>query len=184
MIINQRSLELLKRLEGCELHAYQDVAGVWTIGYGTTAAADLGVIPRAGMTITQAQADEFLERAVDVFSASVARMITAPVTQNEFGACVLLAYNIGLGAFEHSTVLRELNNGNKAAAGNAFHMWNKAGGRVINGLVNRRELEHQLFNTPDPVRVMPEHSVTKNSAPSSLLALIIRALLALFGSKK
>lgn len=184
MIVNQRAIDLLKRLEGCELRAYQDVVGIWTIGYGTTAAAGMGITPHAGMTITQAQADALLERTVDDFAASVARLITAPVTQNEFGACVLLAYNIGVNAFQHSTVLRELNKGNKAAAGNAFHMWNKAGGRVVNGLINRRELEHQLFNSPDPVRAAPAPIITKDNAQGSILVRLLLVILSLFGSKK
>jgi GH24 family phage-related lysozyme (muramidase) len=179
MIVNQRTIDLLKQLEGCKLTAYQDVAGIWTIGYGTTATAGLGIEPRAGMTITQAQADELLERAVDAFGAQITKLINVPVTQNEFGALVLLSYNIGVGAFAKSTVLRELNSGNKAAAGNAFHMWNKAGGRVINGLVNRRELEHRLFLTPDdkaPQRTAP--------SASSLIEVILRAIEALFKGAK
>lgn len=188
MIVNQRTIDLIKHLEGCRLTAYRDVAGIWTIGFGTTAAAGLGIEPRAGMTITQEQADELLERAVDDFSASIAKLITVPVTLNEFGALVSLAYNIGVGAFSRSTVLRELNSGNKAAAGHAFHMWNKAGGHVVPGLVRRRELEHRLFTTPDPVVAIsstaaPERAPAANTQ-GSLLSLIIRALVALFGGKK
>lgn len=184
MIVNQRALELLKDLEGCELTAYQDIAGIWTIGYGITAAAGVGIEPCAGMTITQEQADELFERAVDAFAAKVAKLITVPVTQNEFGACVLLSYNVGLGALSRSTVLRELNNGNKASAGSAFHMWNKAGGRVVPGLVRRREREHQLFNTPDTAPVARAQETASSSAQGSILALIIRVLAALFGGKK
>jgi GH24 family phage-related lysozyme (muramidase) len=184
MMVNQRTIELIKEFEGCELTAYQDIVGIWTIGYGTTAAAGLGIEPRAGMKITQAQAEELLERAVDDFGAQVAKLITVPVTQNEFGALVSLSYNIGVGAFSKSTVLRELNSGNKASAGSAFHMWNKAGGNVVNGLVRRRELEHKLFGTPDPAPVARAQEAVSSPAQGSILALIIRALAALFGGRK
>jgi GH24 family phage-related lysozyme (muramidase) len=184
MMVNQRTIELIKEFEGCELTAYQDIVGIWTIGYGTTAAAGLGIEPRAGMKITQAQAEELLERAVDDFGAQVAKLITVPVTKNEFGALVSLSYNIGVGAFSKSTVLRELNSGNKAAAGSALHMWNKAGGNVVNGLVRRRELEHRLFNTPDPMPVARAQETGPSPAQGSILALIIRALAALFGGRK
>ena len=183
MIINQRTIDLLKQWEGCKLTAYQDVAGVWTIGYGTTANAGVGIEPHEGMTITQAQADELLHKTLDKFAPAVFSRITVPVTSNEFGACLLLSYNIGLGAFAKSTVLRELNKGNKAGASAAFHMWNKAGGKVVKGLVARRAAEAELFMSKE-VPVVDMHAVEPVQAKTeSLFAAIIRAIVALFGGK-
>jgi len=183
VIVNQRTIELIKRWEGCKLTAYQDIAGIWTIGYGTTANAGVGIEPHNGMKITQEQADDYLHRAVDKFAEKVASLIKVPVTSNEFGACVMLSYNIGLGAFAKSTVLRELNAGNKSAAAGAFHMWNKAGGRVVKGLMARRDAEVELFLTKE-IPVADMHVATPvESKPESLVAVIIRALLALFGKK-
>jgi lysozyme len=144
--INDAGLALIRRFEGCRLQAYQDVAGIWTIGYGHT--GDVSV----GMTITQEQADRFLqadlhgtENAVD----AVARR--APTTDNQFAAMVSLCYNTGAGAFRSSTVLRQHLAGNAAAAADAFLMWDKAtiDGKlqVVQGLRNRREAERQLYLT-------------------------------------
>ncbi len=181
MSVNQATIDLIKRFEGCKLTAYQDIVGVWTIGYGITEGAGVGIKPAKGMTITQDQAEDLLRLAVDKFAAKVDELITAKVNANEFGACVSLAYNIGPSGFAKSTVLRELNAGRKDKAAAAFRMWNKAGGIVSKGLVNRREAELALFLTP-PATDM--HTI-EPEATSSIWVAIIRAILAIFkGSKK
>lgn len=150
--INERTLSLIKEFEGFRAEAYRDVAGVWTIGYGTTAAANVGVTPVPGMTITKAEAEWYLQKAVNKFAAQVEAMLTAPANDNEFGAFVSLAYNIGPGAFSRSSALRHFNAGNKAAAADAILAWNKAtvNGRkqVLRGLARRREAEKALFLSP------------------------------------
>jgi lysozyme len=182
MSVNKATLDLIKRFEGCKLVAYQDIVGIWTIGYGTTAGADVGVKPAYGMTITQDRAEDLLRMGVDKFASTVDAMITTKVNQNERGACVCLAYNIGPNAFAKSTVLRELNAGNKDKAAAAFRMWNKAGGEVIKGLVNRREAEIKLFLTPVTADM---HTMTEKEKTESGLAAIFNAILAMFqGIKK
>lgn len=178
MSVNQATLDLIKRFEGCKLTAYQDIVGIWTIGYGTTAMAGLGIIPAKGMTITQERAEDLLRQGVDKFAATVDAMITANVNANEFGACVSLAYNIGPTAFAKSTVLRELNAGNNEKAAAAFKMWNKAGGEVVKGLVNRRNAEVTLFLTPVTADM---HTVAapEKVEPKSILTVIIEAILAI-----
>lgn len=150
--INERTLSLIKEFEGFRAEAYRDVAGVWTIGYGTTAAANVGVTPVPGMTITKAEAEWYLQKAVNKFAAQVEAMLTAPANDNEFGAFVSLAYNIGPGAFEKSSALRHFNAGKKDLAANAILAWNKATvkGRkqVVRGLARRREAEKALFLSP------------------------------------
>ena len=182
MSVNKATLDLIKQYEGCKLTAYQDIVGIWTIGYGTTAMADVGIVPAKGMTITQDRAEDLLRMGVDKFASTVDAMITTKVNQNERGACVCLAYNIGPNAFAKSTVLRELNAGHKDKAAAAFRMWNKAGGEVIQGLVNRREAEIKLFLTPVTADM---HTMTEKEKTESSLAAIFNAILAMFqGIKK
>jgi GH24 family phage-related lysozyme (muramidase) len=183
-MVNKATIDLIKRFEGCRLTAYQCSADVWTIGYGTTAAAGLGITPAKGMTITQDRAEDLLRQGVDKFAATVDALITAKVNQNQRGAAISLSYNIGTTAFAKSTVLRELNAGHFDKAAAAFRMWNKAGGEVIQGLVNRREAEIELFLTPVTADM---HTVTlpEKAEAESIWATIIRAIAALFqGLKK
>jgi GH24 family phage-related lysozyme (muramidase) len=180
--VNKATLDLIKQYEGCKLTAYQDIVGIWTIGYGTTAAADLGIIPSRGLTITQDRAEDLLRQGVDKFATTVDAMITTSVNANEFGACVSLAYNIGPTAFAKSTVLRELNVGHFDKAAAAFRMWNKAGGEVIKGLVNRREAEIKLFLTPVSADM---HTVTtpEGAGTQSTLSILSNAIVAMFKGK-
>ena len=179
MSVNQATIDLIKQFEGLRLTAYQCPAGVWTIGYGITEGACVGIKPAKGMTITQDRAEDLLRQAVDEFAAKVDELITANVNANEFGACVSLAYNIGPNAFAKSTVLRELNAGRKDNAAAAFQMWNKAGGVISKGLVRRREAERQLFVAP-VIADMHIVSMPDQIEPQSIFSVIINAILALF----
>lgn len=183
MIVNQATVDLVKKFEGCKLTAYQDHVGVWTIGYGITAGAGVGVEPRAGMRITQSEADDLLQKALDRFAKQVGALITTKVSNNEFGACVSLAYNIGAKAFSNSTLLRKLNAGDHEGASLEFGRWNKAGGEVLKGLVTRRSAEFALFRTPDIIVADMYAAAPKEDKPDSLLTVIIRAIMALFGGK-
>ena len=148
MNINKATIDLVKEFEGCKLTAYRDAVGVWTIGYGTTARAGLGIIPTAGMTITQAEADQLLADGLNKFADQIRPMINADLNDNQFGACVSLAYNIGAHAFSTSSALKHILAGDYDKAANAILLWNKAGGKVLKGLVRRREAERKLFMTP------------------------------------
>lgn len=147
-MINASALSLIKEFEGLRLTAYADPVGILTIGYGTTARANVGITPTPGMKITEAEASMYLQRAVDKFAAGMLSQIHRPINENEFGAFVSLAYNIGPSAFAGSSALRHFNAGDKVAAANAILLWNKAGGKVLAGLVRRREAERKLFLTP------------------------------------
>jgi lysozyme len=147
-MINQATVNLIKEFEGFRAKAYKCPAGVWTIGYGTTAAAHVGVIPHEGMTITEEEAEKYLHMAIDKFSNAIKPAITRPINDNEFGAFVSLAYNIGSGAFKKSSALRHFNAGETEKAADALLLWNKAGGKVLSGLVRRRAAERVLFLTP------------------------------------
>ena len=148
MNINQATVDLVKEFEGFRAKAYKCPAGVWTIGYGTTAAADVGITPSVGMTISKSDAEKYLHAALAKFADQIAPSITTPINENEFGAFVSLAYNVGSGAFKKSSALRSFNAGDKEGAAKAILLWNKAGGKVLNGLTRRREAERKLFLTP------------------------------------
>ena len=144
-MINQASLDLIKSFEGLRLSAYQDSVGVWTIGYGTTAAAGVGITPHAGQIITEAEAEHYLSVAVAKFADQILRMLKRQATPNQFGAMVSLAYNIGPGNFSTSSVLRNFNAGDMGNAAASFAKWNRAGGKVLAGLTRRRAAEAALF---------------------------------------
>lgn len=148
MNINKATIDLVKDFEGCKLTAYRDPIGVWTIGYGTTARAGLGIIPTAGMTITQAEADQLLADGLNKFADQIRPMIKAGLNDNQFGASVSLAYNIGVHAYSTSSALKHINAGDYDKAANSILLFNKAGGKVLKGLVRRREAERKLFLTP------------------------------------
>ncbi len=158
-MINQRTLDLIKEFEGFRAEAYRCPANIWTIGYGTTAGAGVGIDPKPGMKITKAEAEEYLRRSVVKFAGQIDKMITQPINENEFGAFVSLAYNIGPMAFSKSSALRNFNAGNKEAAANAILAWNKATvkGRkqVLRGLQRRREAEKALFLAPVSAKPPP-----------------------------
>ena len=140
MKLGERGTEILKYFEGCKLTAYQDSVGVWTIGYGHTK----GVFD--GMTITQEEAEQMLLTELEEYEGYIENMVTVPLTQNQFDALVVWIYNLGPTNFKNSTLLKELNAGNYNAAGQEITRWNKAGGKVLAGLVKRREAEAELFN--------------------------------------
>ncbi len=145
MEISPIGRELIERNEGLRLTAYPDPAtggDPWTIGYGDTGP---DVVP--GLTITKEEADQRLSvRLADEFGASVNRGIgAAPTTQGQFDAMASLAYNIGTGAFAHSSVLHDHILGNYAGAATAFLMWDKAAGRVLMPLLRRRKEEAAMY---------------------------------------
>lgn len=147
----ERGIELLKHFESCRLEAYQDGGGVWTIGWGTTAMAGLGIVPCKGMVITQEEADILLELGVSKFLGTIIPMITRQIPGHQLGAYLSLAYNIGTTAFKNSTTLRRFNAGDEQGAAEAILWWNKDNGKVIRGLVRRREAERHLFLTGEVV---------------------------------
>lgn len=140
--IGAAGLAIVKESEGLRLKAYLCPARVLTIGYGST-----GPHVKPGMVITEAQAEALLRDDLSRFEDAVAK--AAPrATQNQFDAMVSLAFNIGIGAFLKSSVLRQHLAGNHVAAGQAFGMWVKAKGRTLPGLVTRRAAEAALYRKP------------------------------------
>ncbi|MCR5196170.1 MAG: lysozyme [Pseudobutyrivibrio sp.] len=134
--IGKKGLDLIKQFEGCRLNAYQDVVGVWTIGYGHTH----GVTP--GMKIDQAEAERLLCEDVQSFADAVdnPKNVAIPLSDEQRDALISFAYNTGVGN------LKKLCNGRNASQiAEAMLHYNKAGGKEVKGLTRRRQAEHDLF---------------------------------------
>lgn len=147
MQISDNGFELIKRFEGCSLAAYPDPASggePWTIGYGWTHPVD-GRPIYAGMTIKQETAERLLKIGLVSYENDVSRLVKVGVTQGQFDALVSFTYNLGARSLSTSTLLRKLNSGDYAGAADEFLRWNKANGKVLNGLTRRREAERALF---------------------------------------
>jgi lysozyme len=141
--INRDGLELIKSSEGCVLYTYDDGVGIPTIGYGHTKGVTWG------QTITQSEAEELLKQDLYYFEKEVTRLVTVPLTDNQFSALVSFAFNVGTGAFAESTLLRFLNDGDYIGASEQFGRWVNGGGKEMAGLVFRRSLERELFLTQE-----------------------------------
>jgi len=144
MSTSQNGINLISSFEGCELKAYLCPAKVWTIGFGTTVYPN-GVKVKKGDSCTLDQAKQFKAHDLKRFEKTVDDLVQVPLTQNQFDALVSLTYNIGPGAFEKSTLLKKLNTGDYQGAADQFTVWNKGGGKVLQGLVNRRAKEKEVF---------------------------------------
>ncbi|ENR4993248.1 lysozyme [Enterobacter roggenkampii] len=144
MQTSDKGIALIKQFEGCKLTAYQDSVGVWTIGYGWTKPVD-GKPIRAGMTIKQETAERLLKTGLVSYENDVSRLVKVDLTQGQFDALVSFTYNLGARSLSTSTLLRKLSGGDYAGAADEFLRWNKAGGKVLNGLTRRREAERALF---------------------------------------
>lgn len=144
MQTSEKGIALIKQFEGCKLTAYRDSVGVWTIGYGWTQPVD-GKPIRAGMTIKQETAERLLKTGLVSYESDVSRLVKVGLNQGQFDALVSFTYNLGARSLSTSTLLRKLNAGDYAGAADEFLRWNKAGGKVLNGLTRRREAERALF---------------------------------------
>lgn len=180
--INEAGLDLIKEFEGCKLKAYKCPAGVWTVGYGLTSRAGF-IKVEEGTTITQAEADYYMEQVVQKFAGEIAPHITAPINENEMAAFTSLAYNIGTTAFKKSSALKHFNAGDKLKAAYSITLWNKAGGKVLKGLERRRAAEKELFLTPVEW-VPPAVEIEKPNALAALIQLIVSFINSLTGGKK
>ncbi|HGM5043062.1 TPA: lysozyme [Stenotrophomonas maltophilia] len=137
------AVALIKKWEGCRLEAYPDPGtggDPWTVGYGATGS---GIAK--GVKWTQTQADERLAQDVTRFLKGVQSAVKKPATDAQIGAMTSLAFNIGAKAFANSTLLRKFNAGDAAGASAEFPRWNRAGGKVMKGLTNRRLDEQRVF---------------------------------------
>ena len=149
MKTNEAGLSLIKSFEGLRLKAYKCPAGVWTIGYGHT-----GKDVKPGMIITEEQAEEYLRQDLERFEKGVDDLVEVDINENQYSALVSLAYNIGLGNFKKSTLLKLINKGNQnelEAVHSQFKRWVWAGSQILPGLQRRREAEFKLYSTQESI---------------------------------
>ncbi|MGB2742653.1 MAG: lysozyme [Cognaticolwellia sp.] len=139
---NSACINIIKAFEGVRLNAYKGPSGALLIGYGHMADVHLE------MKISQKQAEQLLKDDLNQFEKNVAKNVKVKVTENEFSAMVCLSYNIGSGNFNHSTVLRKVNDNLPLEAADAFLMWNKVNKKVNAHQVKRRKSERALFVKP------------------------------------
>lgn len=144
MKVDSAGIDLIGEFEGLRLNAYDDGVGVWTIGWGTTVYPN-GTKVKKGDSITLEQAKQYKAHDLDRFEKAINDAVKVSLSQNQFNALVSLAYNIGTSAFTSSTLVKRLNEGNYKAAADQFLVWVNAGGKRMQGLVNRRNKERELF---------------------------------------
>jgi len=142
-------LYLIKSFEGLYHKPYLCPAGVPTIGYGTTIYPSGNKVKLTDKTITEAEAETYLMSDLAKFEQSVSHLVTDTINQNQFDALVSFAYNLGANALSTSTLLKKVNrNPNDASIRTEFLRWNKAAGKVLNGLTRRRIAEANLYFKP------------------------------------
>ena len=137
-----KAVELVKGFDGFSPKAYLRPAGVPTIGYGHTGNV------RPDDTITPEEAESLLEKDLAKFDAGIKKSVKVPLNENQLAALTSFAYNVGLGAFNNSTLLKQLNEGHYELAADQLLRWTKAGGKELKGLVTRRAAERAVFLTP------------------------------------
>ena len=139
MQLSKTGIELLKHFEGCELKAYQDSVGVWTIGYGHTK----GIYE--GLEITQSEAEKMLQDELPEYEGYITDKVVPMLQQHEFDALVCWVYNLGPTNLSSSTMLKKLNAGEFKEVPFQMKRWDKAGGQPLLGLTRRRNAEALLF---------------------------------------
>ena len=139
MEISKEGIALIKRFEGCSLSSYLCQANVPTIGFGSTKGVKMG------MEISQERADMLLLEDVEVFEKAVNELVEVPLEQNQFDSLISWTFNLGPTNLKNSTLLKVLNNKNYDEVPTQIKRWNKAGGKVLQGLIRRREAEALLF---------------------------------------
>lgn len=132
-------VELIKSFEGLRLQSYRDSVGVWTIGYGHTRTAG------PNQRISADEAHRLLIQDVIDHEAHIKRLVTVSLTQGEFDALSSWVFNLGGGSLASSTLLRKLNSGDYDGAASEIPRWNKAGGKVLDGLTRRRAAERKMY---------------------------------------
>lgn len=180
MRTNAKGITLIKKWEGLRTKAYQDVAGIWTIGYGHTSAAGSPKVT-SGLVITEKQAEEILRSDLKKFEDEVTNLVKVDLNENQFAALVSFHYNTG--ALGKSTLLKKVNSKEFGAIPNEFLKWVNAGGKFVKGLQNRREEEVQLWltGTSQKPTQKPVEPLSKPSGTSLLQSLWTLVLMLLRG---
>ena len=146
MILDNKGYLLITKHEGLKLKPYLCPAKIPTIGYGNTYYADGKRVTLLDKDITKQQAFDMFKEIANRFAKRVDALVTSNINQNQFNSLVSFAYNVGTGNFSSSTLLKKVNrNPDDLTIKDEFLKWNKAGGKVLNGLTNRRNEEADLY---------------------------------------
>ena len=146
MKISENGLNLIKEFEGLSLKPYLDVVKIPTIGYGNTYYPNGKKVTLSDKPISEIEATEMISYiAQKDFGDKILQLVKVPLNQNQFDALISICYNIGMGNFSKSTLLKKINQGDFKGASLEFERWNKSGGVVLAGLVKRRLKEKALF---------------------------------------
>lgn len=146
MKISNNGLNLIKQFEGLSLKPYLDAVNIPTIGFGNTYYEDGTKVTLKDKPITEERATQLLEVIANkTFSENINKVVKVPLSQNQFDALVSFAYNVGNKNFNWSTLLKKLNLSDYEGASLEFSRWNQANGKILNGLVLRRQKEKELF---------------------------------------
>jgi lysozyme len=146
--IGAKGLSLIKQFEGLLLKPYKCPAGIPTIGYGATYYPSGLKVTMNDKAITEGQASTMLMNMLKTYEKSVDSFCRDDINQNQFDALVSFSYNVGVNALKNSTLLKKVNKDpNDPTIRAEFMKWNKAGGKVLKGLTNRRIAEANLYES-------------------------------------
>jgi lysozyme len=148
MNINAGGLSIITASEGFVPTPYRCPAGVASIGFGSTILLDGSRVKMDSPKVTRDEGKALLRRHLDHVESDILRVVRVPLNSNEFSALCSFVYNLGISRLISSTLKMRLNRGERLNAANEFPKWRRANGRILRGLVIRRELERRLFLTP------------------------------------
>lgn len=142
---SQKLIDLIKKFEGCKLEAYKCPAGIPTIGFGSTLYEN-GERIKLGDKIDLKRAEQLLANTLGTYELFVDANTRDDISQGQFDALVDFAYNCGNGNLKSSTLLKKVNlNPNDKTIKDEFMKWTRANGKIMNGLINRRKAEVEVY---------------------------------------
>jgi lysozyme len=145
MQASQNAINLIKQFEGCRYNPYRDSVGLWTVGYGHLIGDGKSLSSGDNRIFTQEEIDSFLVNDLTRTETGINMLVRVPITQNQYDALCSFCYNLGIGTFQKSTLLKDINAKLWDAAANDLLKFHFAGGVSQPGLVKRRQAEHDLF---------------------------------------
>lgn len=148
MVIGPKGLAIIKYFEGFHSEPYLDPIGIPTIGWGSIWDHDGARITMNRAPVSRSEATKLLRRELIHIYETISRFVSVELNQHEFDALCSFIYNLGSGNFRSSTLRQKLNRGDREGAANEFWKWRRAGGKILPGLVKRRQFEEDLFRLP------------------------------------
>jgi len=145
MQISDKGIALIKHHEGVRLKPYQDCVKLWTVGVGHLIGDGKSLPPEWNRVLTMEEVDGILRKDLARFEQGVSKFCPVQLTQGEFDALISFSFNLGLGVLQRSTLRQKILRNDKKGAAEEFTKYVRAGGKIIKGLVTRRNDEKQMF---------------------------------------